>query len=67
MTPQEKIIIAVAEVQWYLDYYQNEIKNEEYVDLAELDEDITKMNNILNDVLNYTHHTYEDKTINNSN
>ena len=66
MTPQEKIILAVAEVQGYLDYYQSEIENKEYVDPAELDEDIVKINNILNDVLNYVHLTYENKAINNS-
>jgi len=59
MTPQEKIIIAVAEIQGYFDYYQNEISSQEYVDPAELDEDIVKMNSILNDVLSYVHQTYE--------
>lgn len=66
MTPQEKIILAVAEVQGYLDYRSNECENG-YTDTAELAEDMYKMNNILNDVLNYVHLTYERKTINNSN
>ena len=66
MTPQEKIIIAVAEVQWYLDYWINECDND-YANTAELAEDMHKMNNILNDVLNYTHMTYENKVTNNSN
>lgn len=61
MTPQEKIIIAVAEVQGYLDYWQNECEND-YADPAELSEDIDKMNKILNDVLNYVHLTYEKDT-----
>ena len=39
MTPQEKIIIAVAEVQGYLDYWTNECEND-YVDTDELSEDI---------------------------
>lgn len=65
MTPQEKIIIAVAEVQGYLDYRSNECENW-YADPAELAEDADKMNNILNDVLNYVHLTYENKAINNS-
>ena len=65
MTPQEKIILAIAEVQGYLDYWQNECKND-YADPAELSEDIDKINNILNDVLNYVHLTYENKAINNS-
>lgn len=63
MTPQEKIILAVAEVQGYLDYWQNECKND-YADPAELSEDIDKINNILNNVLNYVHLTYESKIIN---
>ena len=65
MTPQEKIIIAVAEVQGYLDYWQNECEDW-YADPAELAEDINKMNNVLNDVLDYVHLTYENKAINNS-
>ena len=65
MTPQEKIIIAVAEVQGYLDYRRNECEDW-YADPAELAEDVNKMNNILNDVLNYVHLTYENKAINNS-
>jgi hypothetical protein len=65
MTPQEKIIIAVAEVQGYLDYRSNECEDW-YADPAELAEDINKMNNILNDVLDYVHLTYENKAINNS-
>jgi hypothetical protein len=66
MAPQEKIILAVAEVQWYLDYWTNECENG-YANPAELAEDMYKMNNILNDVLSYVHQTYERKTINNSN
>lgn len=66
MAPQEKIILAVAEVQGYLDYRSNECENG-YADPAELAEDMYKMNNILNDVLSYVHLTYERKTINNSN
>jgi len=65
MTPQEKIIIAVAEVQGYLDYRSNECENG-YADPAELAEDMYKMNNVLNDVLDYVHLTYENKAINNS-
>lgn len=65
MTPQEKIIIAVAEVQGYLDYWQNECENE-YADPAELSEDIDKMNKILDDVLNYVHLTYEKETVSHS-
>ena len=66
MSPQEKIILAVAEVQWYLDFRSNECENG-YADPAELAEDMYKMNNILNDVLSYVHQTYERKTINYSN
>ena len=66
MTPQEKIIIAVAEIQGYLDYRTNECEDW-YVDTEELSDDMYKMNNILNDVLNYVHLTYENKAINNSN
>ena len=66
MSPQEKIIIAVAEVQGFLDYWSNACANWD-IPNSELEDDLYKMNNILNDVLSYVHQTYERKTINNSN
>ena len=65
MSPQEKIIIAVAEVQGFLDYWSNACANGD-ISNPELETDLYKMNNILNDVLSYVHQTYERKTTDNS-
>ena len=59
MTPQEKIIVAIAEVQWLTDYRECECNSDTHVDSLELAEDLIRIDNILNDVLSYVHQTYE--------
>ena len=62
MTPQERIIIVVAEIQWLLDYRRKEC--EEIwgnVDWLELQDDIDKMNVMLDNIIELVHQTYTDK------
>jgi len=66
MTPQEKIIIAIAEVQWLTDYREEECSSDWFVDWAELQEDLFRIDKILEDVLNYVHQTYEKETVSHS-
>lgn len=66
MTPQEKIIVAIAEVQWLTDYREEECSSDTHVDAIALQEDLFRIDSILNDVLTYVHQTNEkDTTINN--
>lgn len=68
MTPQEKIIVAIAEVQWLTDYRECECNSDTHVDSLELAEDLIRIDNILNDVLSYVHQTYEKgQTVSHSN
>lgn len=67
MTPQEKIIVAIAEVQWLTDYRESECNSDTHVNSVELQEDLFRIDNILNDVLSYVHQTYEKETVNHSN
>lgn len=63
MTPQEKIIVAIAEVQWLTDYRECECNSDTHVDSLELAEDLIRIDNILNEVLTYVHQTNEKDTI----
>lgn len=66
MTPQEKIIVAIAEVQWLTDYRECECSSDTHVNAVDLQEDLFKIDNILNEVLTYVHQTNEkDTTIDN--
>lgn len=50
MTPQEKIVLQVAELKWMLNYYEWECEND-YVDTLEFKEDIIRMDAMLDKIL----------------
>lgn len=66
MSPQEKIIVAVAEIQGLTDYREEECSSDTHVDAIALQEDLFRIDNILKEVLDYVHQTYEGKATKNS-
>ena len=62
MTPQERLILIIAEVQWILDYWNWECDDpSNTIDWLELQDDIDKISVMLDNAIWLVHQTYTDK------